>query len=205
MTAIYHMTHHSNLGAIIANGGLLSDRATQNIPHTRVGHLHIKDRRLNRKVPIPPGGTVGDYVPFYFAPKPPMLYAISRGSVEGYAGGQKEVVYLVSSAESVDQAGLDWVFTDGHADMILSDFYNSLADLNKVDWQVLNGKWWFDTKEDGDRCRRRQAEFLVRNAFPWRFVTSIGVYDAKTQHFVVQTVASNTHKPPVNIERSWYY
>jgi len=134
-----------------------------------------------------------------------MLYAISCGSVEGYAGGQKEVVYLVSSAESVDQAGLDWVFTDGHADMILSDFYNSLADLNKVDWQVLNGKWWFDTKEDGDRSRRRQAEFLVRNAFPWRFVTSIGVYDAKTQHLVAQTAATNTHKPPVNIERSWYY
>src|SRR5579859_3001277 len=112
VTHIYHITHFSNLPGIIASGGLSCDRIAREIDCVKIGHRHIKERRLERKVPLSPGGCVGDYVPFYFAPRSPMLYAIHNGFVEGYNSGQSEVVHLVSSAEMVDKADLHWVFSD---------------------------------------------------------------------------------------------
>ena len=48
----------------------------------------------------PPRLRRADYVPFYFGPKSPMLYAIKQGKVEGYQG-QREIVYLVAAAEEI--------------------------------------------------------------------------------------------------------
>lgn len=55
-----------------------------------------------------------------------MLYAISRGAVEGYSEGQSPVIYICSTAEAVKEAGLRWVFTEGHADMDFTDFFDDL-------------------------------------------------------------------------------
>lgn len=153
-----------------------------------------------------PGGCVGDYVPFYFAPRSPMLYAIHKGFVEGYNSGQSEVVHLVSSAEMVDEAGLHWVFSDGHAEMApLTAFYNSLEHLDKIDWDVMKSIYWNDTDADPDRKRRRQAEFLVHNFFPWELITSIGVNDRTTAIHVNKALEKASHKPAVSAETSWYY
>ena len=74
-----------------------------------------------------------------------MLFAISKGIVDGYDGGQAEVVYLCSTAQSVQNRGLGFAFTDGHAIMSYTDYYDNLADLDKVDWQAYG---------DTTRCRQ---------------------------------------------------
>ena len=94
---------------------------------------------------------MGDYVPFYFAPRSPMLYAIDRGAVAGYQGGQAPIIYLCSTVEAVVEKGLEWVFTEGHAEMAYTDFFNDVADLDKVDWKLMREKYWNDTDEDGDQ------------------------------------------------------
>ena len=43
-----------------------------------IGMRHIKERRARKIVPIVPGETLADFVPFYFAPRSPMLYAMSK-------------------------------------------------------------------------------------------------------------------------------
>ncbi|MBD3884903.1 DUF4433 domain-containing protein [Phormidium tenue FACHB-886] len=62
-------------------------------------------------------GTLTDYVPFYFAPCSPMLYAIHQGNVPTHSDGQEGVIYLGSTVETVQQANLSFVFTDGHGIM----------------------------------------------------------------------------------------
>ena len=203
LTDIYHITHLENLPAVLRAGGLHCDREAQNLKCTRIGHQHIQARRLNRRVPQPPGGTVGDYVPFYFAPRSPMLYAINGGFVEGYQGGQEPVIHLRSSAEAVNDAGLRWVFTEGHAEIAYTDFFDNLADLDKVDWRVMDSRYWNDTDEDPDRKRRRQAEFLVHQFFPWHLVSYIGVYDQSVREKVAKIVGNNG--PAVGVEGGWYY
>ena len=203
MTWIYHISHLRNLERILAEGGLHCDRAAQALKSVNIGHLHIKERRLKRQVPVGPGGTVGDYVPFYFAPRSPMLYAISRGAVDGYAEGQRPVIYLCSTVEAVDNAGLNWVFTEGHADMGYTDFFDDLKDLKKVDWDLMKQKYWHDTDDDPDRKRRRQAEFLVHEFVPWDLVSYIGVYDDSVVEAIARVLRSD--RPKVGIQTGWYY
>lgn len=44
-----------------------------------IGNPDLIDKRARRAVPLPPGGTLSDYVPFYFTPKSPMLLNIKTG------------------------------------------------------------------------------------------------------------------------------
>ncbi len=205
MTAIYHITHVNNLAGILKEDGLRCDRAALALKSVQIGHQHIKARRMVRQVPLPPGGTLGDYVPFYFAPRSPMLYVINSGRVEGYDGGQQPVIHLRTSAESVAEAEVDWVFTEGHAEMAFTDFYNDLEDLDKIDWPVMRSRYWFDTDEHPDRKRKRQAEFLVHQFFPWELVEYIGVYGKGIEEQVQRLLAKSKHAPQIGVERGWYY
>ncbi|GIK09061.1 MAG TPA: DUF4433 domain-containing protein [Anaerolineales bacterium] len=207
MTDIFHITHIRNLQNIINDGGLWCDRVVsqRNLAHVSIAHQHIKDRRAQKNVPIPPHGVVADYVPFYFAPRSPMLYSISRGNVEGYQGGQSEVLHLVSSAEAVLQSGLPFVFTDGHAEMSISHFYQDLQDLDKVDWNIMRATIWRDTNEDGDRKRRRQAEFLVHEFFPFSLFERIGVATQTMAKKTAVLLAELEEKPLIEVQPTWYY
>ncbi len=185
------------------DGGLHCDRKAQNLKCTKIGHEHIKARRMNRNVPLAPGGTLGDYVPFYFAPRSPMLFAIHGGYVEGYKGGQNSVIHLRSTVEAVDETELQWVFTEGHAEIAYTDFFSDLEDLTKIDWEVLKARYWHDTDNDPDRKRRRQAEFLVHQFFPLGLVSYMGVHDLAVAKAVSEIV--DRHDIEVQVEAGWYY
>ncbi len=77
------------------------------------------------------------------------------------------MVYLQSTIEAVRNAGLGWVFTEGHADMQFTDFFDDLEELSKIDWNLMKAKYWNDTNDDPDRKRRRQADF-------WFMIFSLG-------------------------------
>jgi len=96
-----------------------------------------------------------------------------RGAVEGYTGGQRPILHLAGNAEEAVAGGLACAFTDGHADMGFTEFYEDLRDLDKMDWAVMGERYWRDTVEDPDRSRRRQAEFLVHRFYPWNLVHTI--------------------------------
>ena len=148
-----------------------------------------------------------DYVPFYFPPRSPMMYVISKGGVDGYASNTTPLIYLVSSVECVQEAGLEFAFTDGHPVVTLSGFYNDVEDLEKVDWDVIRGTYWQDTKEQPDRRRRRQAEFLVHGAFPWDAVE----YLAAKNKIVKERLEKHLSEAwpdrvkPVRVESGWYF
>jgi hypothetical protein len=206
-TAIYHITHIDNLSSIIACGGLGSTtwKTQQGTQHKNIAHDTVQDQRANTNVPCGQRGCLHDYVPFYFAARSPMLCSIHHGRVEGYNGGQQEVIHLVACAEDISAGGCSCVFTDGHGIMALTDFYDDLAHLNKVDWKIMKAKYWSDTQEDGDRKRRRQAEFLVHNFLPLEMVTTIGVMTATVQTRVQRLIQGASHKPVIKVDPEWYY
>jgi hypothetical protein len=206
-TLIYHITHLSNLNSILVTDGLFANSAIQQqrIHYTDLANQSIQLRRTRVTVPCGAGGNLTDYVPFYFAPRSPMLHAIHQGNVPTYSEGQEKVVYLVSSIEAVQQANLSFVFTDGHGIMALTEFFDDLSELNQVDWQVMNLRYWFDTPEDPDRKRRRQAEFLVHRFFPWQLVHEVGVIHPSVKAEAEQCLQAAAHQPRVIVQRSWYY
>lgn len=207
MTAIYHITHIRNLPNIIKDGGLWCDHVVseRNLAQVSIAHQHIKDRRSAKQVPCSAGGTLANYVPFYFAPRSPMLYAISRGYVQGYVDGQKPILHLVSSAEAVQQSNLTFAFTDGHAPMTISRFFDDLRSLDQIDWEIMKVIYWADTIEDGDRSRRRQAEFLVHQFFPLHLIEEIGVVNKNVAQEVSILLEAEVRKPVLKIAPTWYY
>lgn len=213
-TPIYHLTHGKNLLSIITSGGLQSFRTLHNtaISHTNIAYHHIQDRRATKLVNCGPGGNLHDYIPFYFCTKSPMLYTISQGNVPGYAEGastprdrQRGIIYLVSSAQLVREKTLPFVFTDGHAVMNYSAQFDDLSHLNQIDWDTIHSQYWYDTPQDGDRKRRRQAEFLLHRFVPWDIITEIGVYDNAIKSRVESLISHAPHQPIVRTIPSWYY
>ena len=204
---LYHCTHISNL-ASISEEGLFSDvqiKANQKMP-TEIGHATIKQRRWQRVVPLPPGGCVADYVPFYFAARSPMLGSVSRGRVPTYSGSQDEIVYLVTSIDRVDEGRLGFVFTDRNAALHNARYGNDLQDLDDyVDWELMEGRMWDNTAEEPDRMERRMAEFLVHRHVPWPVFIGVAARSAAQCRQAEHLLASVGASPFVKSRPDWYF
>jgi hypothetical protein len=215
MTAIHHITHIANLPAIVREDAIVCDGEVEQrgLCTQSIAYDTIKERRRRRVVqtlagqPVAAGGVVADYVPFYFTNRSPMLYAIHRGTVPAYQGGQHDVVYLVSSAETVAASPAEWCFTDGHAVEGVTEFFGDLRDLGRVNWEAVNTWKWGRQHQlaNPDVLRAKQAEFLTHRRFPWKLVLGIAVLDESMAKRVQAALAAAAHKPKVTIERKWYY
>jgi hypothetical protein len=206
-TPIYHLTSGRNLRSILTNKGLLSNAAVKRlgIDYTNIAYTNVQRRRLNTEVRQPPWGNLHDYVPFYFAPRSPMLYVIHRGNVDGYTEGQEYLIYLKTTVQIIQSHNLEFVFTDGHAIVDFSEFYKDIDDLKYVDWEIMMEKYWADTDEDKDRSRRRQAEFLVHDFVPWSLIQEIGVMTPRIKTAVERVLNDFAEMIPVHVHRDWYY
>lgn len=172
---IFHFTDHANLTAIVADGGLHCDShmTQESRPFRECADDGIKGARRAKRVPCPPGGAVADYVPFYYATRSPMMSSISHGNVTGYTSNE-DLIYLASSLNAVQSAGLPWVCTDGNARTAITGFFNQWVDLeSNIDWEVMGARMWANTEQDGSRKHRRMAEFLVHGFFPFGLVVGI--------------------------------
>ncbi len=192
---IYHFTHIENLPSILAAGGLACK--AQAIPKRDISHANIQARRARRQVEAGLGGTLHEYVPFYFTPKSPMLHAVFKGGTT-----MADLIYLVSSVERVQELGLPFAFTDGHAEMRLDvHYYDDSKDLDRLDWQVLRAAGW-----NGDEERRkRQSEFLVHQFLPLEAFIGFAA-QGKAAHAQVNALfTAGGHPLRGRLRPDWYY
>jgi len=202
---IYHITHIGNLVNIVKEGRLYCDARAAQYARQNIAYSGLKDKRTRKPVPIEPHGTIADYVPFYFAPRSPMLFAIHTGYVRNGLS-QADIIYLVTSVETVANAGKQFVFTDRNAVSLRAEFSNDLSQLNRyVDWNVMRSEYWHDCAEYPDRKSRRQAEFLVYQQLEWQLIEQIGVFDSTRRDAVLRVLNHAHHRPPVVVQRGWYY
>lgn len=201
--AIFHITHADNVVNIARDGRLWCDaqRIALGLMNTNIGYSHIKERRMRHPVTVAAGGTLGNYVPFNFCPRSVMLYVVSQGH-ENYRDGQHPIIHLVSSIDAIRATGRPWFFTDRHADLGYANQYDSLERLNEVDWAVMPLRQWGGDQEVKER---RQAEFLVHDWCPWTAIEAIGVMDQAVADRLETAIASESHKPRIEVHRDWYY
>src|SRR5207248_2166584 len=154
-----------------------------------------------------PCGTLHDYVPFYFGYLSPMLLQLKTGHVAGYNEGQEPLIYLKSTAQAVAQAGVSFVFSNGHGIAAYTDWFDDLAHLSEVDWDMVYQRYWSDTLNDMDRQRRKQAEFLIYQSCSWMLIQEIGVLNTRAKAGVESILSEFDvrQRPVVNIRAGWYY
>jgi hypothetical protein len=114
------------------------------------------------------------------------------------------VAHLVIEVEEVAREGR-FVITDGHAATPLTQQFGTIDALKRIDWQIMRARYWMDTDEDGDRKRRRQAEFLVYDSIPYSAIKLIGVADARAAEQIQAALPTRPTTPEVIIRRDWYY
>jgi hypothetical protein len=205
---LYHITHIDNLASIVSAGGLWSDaeRRQRGFGHASIAHEHIKHERLQRPVDKAARGVLADYVPFYLAPRSPMLFAIHKGGVKGYEGGQEPIVHLAASVDALAQAGHLCCFSDRHAKLALAKFHDDLSLLRSViRWDVMGLKFYWGDPETPEAEELRQAEFLVHQFCPWMAFPAIGVHNEAIKEQVEAILVGASHRPVVRVARDWYY
>lgn len=208
-TLLYRLVHIDNLAPLLQRGALHAPNRTPDdgLPYRTIHDVSVQANRHLHPIPCGPGGTVHDYVPFYFGPLSVMLLKLKSGQVEGYNEGQQPLVYLVAKAESLSAAGCRFVFSDGHGLARFTGWYDDLARLDAVDWSLVGERYWSDQPEDNDRQRRKQAEFLVWQELDWALIAGIAVCNEAMRLRVEEILQRfpQRHQPPVKIMQKWYY
>jgi hypothetical protein len=66
---IFRIVHVDNVPWILDHDGLhCRNAADQDPDYVNIGNPELIGKRARCAVPVPPGGTLSDYVPFYFTP-----------------------------------------------------------------------------------------------------------------------------------------
>lgn len=197
------MTFINNLASILARGGLLSfwKMRQEGIQYTNIAYNELQNKRDLVSIPISPGEKLHDYIPFYFAPRSPMLNALNNGRVINFKGGQETIIFLITSVNVIAQSECQFVFTDGHPGNGRCGFFNQLKDLNQIDWAVIRSPFW-----DGqERAHKRQAEFLVHSFLPFQFIQEVAVINNLYKSAVEQIMQEAGWKTPVVVQRLYYH
>jgi hypothetical protein len=205
MTQWFRITHLANLPFILRNG-LHSPESSVNDPNfLPIGFPKLIEYRKDRNVPVPPGGTLSSYIPFYFWFRSPMLYIIHKGNdPEVIQTPQEEIIYLVTSVQIISSLGCPFVFTDRHAKLDYAQFFQNIEDLDKLDWGLIRTDQW-GRQFGADRMEKKQAEFLVHQFVPVEAILGIAVYNETAKERAVQFIASAGLDIPVKIKANFYF
>lgn len=206
-TPLYRLIHIENLPRILNQGGMCTPNSflKGSRDYRAIHNMDIQKIRHQRPIPCGPRETVHDYVAFYFGPRSPMLFQLHTGRVENYNEGQEPLIYAVSTVETIIDAGLEFVFSDGHGIAAFTQWFERFDDLDKVDWDMVYADYWADRVDDMDRQRRKQAEFLVHRFCPWDVINLIGVFNDNAKRKVERILERHRSSMAVEVRRQWYY
>jgi len=199
-TLIFHITDVKNLPGILAEGGLSSDAVMAERGTEEIGYDHIKARRLKQiQIPCCGGRFVGEFVPFYFCPRSPMLFTVNKGATGRPPGCQRTIVHLVSRIAMGLQIGREWAISDCNAGTFYASFESRLESLSGLDWPAIRAHYW------SDKSTQKAAEFLVADSFPWTGFHQIGCHNSEVAEQVRSLLQHQNHQPTVSVEPFWYY
>lgn len=185
---IYRILHIENIPHILKNGITHKNSPNFDPSFMSIGDLSLINNRATRQVNIDNGKTfntvetitLGNYTPFYFGVKMPMLYVIQNGGnfVEK-ANKPEDIIYIACSVQSIVDSSLVYYFSDGHATDFLTTFYNKDKILGLpqiVDWNAIKTPYW-GGQDSLNIKRKKQAEFLVSGDIPSSFIVGYGCFN----------------------------
>ena len=181
---LFRMVHWKNVEYILHNGLCCREHPNSDPNYINIGHRQLITDRHDHPITIAGAGNLGDYVPFYFAGHSPMLYLIMNGYKGVEKRPQEDIVYLVSDFNKIEDAGLEYVFTDMNAKLAVVNFFNDKKDFDKIKWDIVKNSHWKNDESNIARQDYKQAEFLVRDHVPITCITDLVLKStAKEAHF----------------------
>jgi ssDNA thymidine ADP-ribosyltransferase, DarT len=202
---IFRITHLDNVPWILDNGLHCRSSEILDPDFVNIGNMELIDKRQSRIVDIPPGGTLSDYIPFYFTPYSPMMLNIRTGWGGITRRSNQEIVILISSLRKLANDGRRFVFSDRHAYLQAAQFYSDLADLERIDWAILQARNFKRDSDDMERFERYQAEALVHQQMPVESLMGIVCYNATVKKGLDALVTERDMRLRIVAKPSWYF
>ncbi len=211
---IYRIVHIENIPHILQFGITHKNSPNKNPDYKNIGDISLIDNRSGKAIQVDNGNfdtnsiktiTLGDFIPFYFGVRMPMLYVAQQGGnfVE-MATPSEDIIYIACSIGNIIQNYHDYYFSDGHATDMLTIFYdntfiNNL--VNIIDWNAIKEPYW-GGKDNLNLKRKKQAEFLVLGDISPKHIFGFGCYnDSAKNKLIDMGITSNKI---INIPRAYY-
>jgi len=173
----FRLVHIDNIPHILQDGIVHKNSPKANKDYITIGDTSIINTRETKL--FWDGKVIGDFIPFYFGNKSPMLYVIQKGynGVKQYH--PEDIVYCVIKIEDIIKHQLKCCFTDGHALTACTKIYDGIH-LNRLNELVKHkdvyAPYWID-ENDRDLKRRKEAELLMEDEIPPHLITGFVVYN----------------------------
>lgn len=200
---IFRITHIRNVPWILDNG-IHCHRSTVRDPaFVGIGSTDLISKRNSHAVTVTPGGTLGDYIPFYFTPWSPMLLNIKTGRGVPRRP-MSEIAIIVSSVPKLIELGIPFVVSDRHA-YKLAEFVAGPGGLGRVPWSDLQRRNFKRDPEDPAPFDRYQAEALVHRYLPLDAVLGIACNGIPSQQVLEKELLSRSSKLNLVVRPRWFF
>jgi hypothetical protein len=206
------MTHIDNIPHILENGITHRNSPNANPDYVAIGDVSLIDTRATKQINISNVDhsqsysiVLGDFIPFYFGVRMPMLYVMQHGGnyVET-AIAKEDIIYLVCKLSDIIQLGVTYFFSDGHAMDNLTLFYDSSKKIelpNLIDWSAVKSKYW-GGKENNLIKTKKQAEFLVANDIDPQNLRGFICYNETAKQHLIETGVDSVK---IKVDTQAYY
>ena len=164
------MTHLQNVPHVLEYGITHKDSPNANPDYIDIGDSSLINSRGAKLMWVNNGDkfsfeheqiTLGNFIPFYFGFRMPMLYVIQNGYNGVKMQPPESIVYCVCTLQKIIDDGYSYYFTDGHAIDSLSSCFDStmVNDIeNIIDFEAAKTRDWTAQR---DLKRKKEAEFLL--------------------------------------------
>lgn len=185
---IYRMTHIENILHILEYGVTHKNSLNANSNYVTIGDTSLIGTRVTKQVNINNGNQfqsygkiiLGDFIPFYFGVRMPMLYVMQYGGnfVER-ATPPENIVYVVCKLSNIISTTSTYYFSNGHATDVFTLFYDKtkISELPTIiNWNAIKMRYW-GGEENLEAKRLKQAEFLVAGDISANLLTGFVCYN----------------------------
>jgi hypothetical protein len=202
---LFRITHRDNLPWILRNGVHCRSSAKQDPSFVNIGNPDVIERRRTTLVSIAPGGTLSDYVPFYFTPFSPMALNIKTGYNGIKQRDNAEILILYTALPKLVKDKVPFILADRNAALATAKFSTDSTDLSWMDWKSLQAKDFRKDYDNLEKFERYQAEALVHKSLPIGSLLGVVCYDDETVEGVAKLAAQVGVEVNVELTPEWYF
>ena len=194
---VYRMTHIDNIEHILESGITHRNSPNHNHNYIAIGDVSLINTRETKEVTVDNGDfldvgastiILGDFIPFYFGVKMPMLYVIQNGGNFVITSTPAfKIIYLVCSVTRIIKQHEDYYFSDGHGTDNLTSFYDKtkVNDLPEIiNWNAVKASYW-GGQDNLNLKRKKQAEFLVSKDISPHLIVGFGCFNDTAKNKLV--------------------